>query len=92
LALPWLPLIHASIFALQPAANAGKLNAIENAIVAMIPPDFHISFLRNLAKAIESPTIDRGVCFRLLAMLSRELILDLFRLPCAQSGSLMAVE
>jgi hypothetical protein len=58
----------------------------------MIPANFHISFLRDLAKAFESPTIDRGVYFRLLAMLSRELILDLFRLPCAQSGSLMAVE
>jgi hypothetical protein len=34
--------MHALTFELQSTARPGELTAIENAIVAPIPPDFHI--------------------------------------------------
>jgi hypothetical protein len=39
--------MHALTFALQSAARAGEPSAIENAMIANIPPDFHTSFLHG---------------------------------------------
>jgi hypothetical protein len=41
--------MHALTFGLQSAARAGEPSAIENAIAATIPPDFHTSFLPGRA-------------------------------------------
>jgi hypothetical protein len=46
--------MHALTFGLQSAARAAEPSAIKNAIVVTIPPDFRISFLRNLLKAIDA--------------------------------------